>query len=228
MPPPCIGGPPLPGGWVVRRYSCRFPRALESRLCHKLIPAPPERAHLQFVGDRRMLALHSARYVRPSYFSIGEPTLTRFEHLDVVRSGESSRPEERQKVVEPQRRVLRALIGRRQGPRIHLHVVGRNGIEGANRDRHDVVDYQVRKNPEIAARLAYAPRPLRPKAFIEAAPHFLEMRLAMLAERRDPVRDRPSPRALVFHYRVTVAEIDCLLMRRCRDIAASQVDTYVT
>src|SRR5580692_6170309 len=126
-----------------------------------------------------MLALHSARYVRPSYFSIGKPALTRFEHLDVVRSGESSRPEERQKVVEPQRRILRAHIGRCQGPRIHLHVVGRNGIEGANRDRHDVVDYQGRKNTEIAARLAYTPRTLRPKTLVEATSHFLEMLLAM-------------------------------------------------
>ena len=83
--------------------SCRFPRALQLRFRHQLIPSPPERAHLQFVGDRRMLALHPARDIRPSDFTIGKAALTRFEHLDIVRRGESSGTQEGQKVVEPQR-----------------------------------------------------------------------------------------------------------------------------
>jgi hypothetical protein len=48
---------------------------------------------------------------------------------------------------------------------------------------------------------------------VEAAPQFLEMRLAMLAERGRPLRDRSSPRDLKFYRRVSIAEIDRPLMR---------------
>jgi hypothetical protein len=41
----------------------------------------------------------------------------------------------------------------------------------------------------------------------------LEVSLAMFAERRRPLRDRPSPRALIFHDRVAIAEIERPLMR---------------
>src|SRR5580692_6263645 len=163
-----------------------------------------------------MLTLHSARDIRPSYFTIRKAALTRLEHLDVIRGCESSRSQEGQKVVESQRRVLGALVRRRQRPRVYLHVVRRNGIEGPNRDSHDVVDHQIRKDAKIAAGLANPPRPLGSEARVEAPPHFLKVSLTMLAKRRDPVRDRPSPRALVFEHRMTITEIDRLLKRRRR------------
>src|SRR5260370_16427740 len=56
------------------------------------------------------------------------------------------------------------------------------------------------------------PGALLAEALVEAAPQFLEVRLAMLSERRRPLRDRPSPRALIFHDRVAIAEIDGPLM----------------
>src|SRR6266481_5220518 len=159
-----------------------------------------------------ILALHPARYIRPPDFTIRKAALTRLEHLDVVRCGESSRTQKRQKVVEPECRVLCALVRGRQRPRVYLHVVRRNGIERAHRDSHDVVNHKIRKNTEVTAGLADSPRSLGPEARLEFPPDFLEVRLAMLSERRDPVRDRPSPSALIFQNRVTVTEIYRLLM----------------
>src|ERR1700731_2188849 len=105
-----------------------------------------------------MLAFHSARNIRPADFTIGKAALTRLEHLDIVRRGESSRAEESQKVVEPQRGVLSALVRRRQSPRVYLHVVRRDRVEGPNRDSHDVVDHEIRKNSQVATGLADTPR----------------------------------------------------------------------
>src|SRR5271166_5195046 len=152
-----------------------------------------------------MLALHAARDVGPSHFAIGEAALTRLEHFDVVRRSEPAGAEKSQEVVEAQRRILCALFQRRQRPGVHFHVIGRYRIEGANRDRHDVVDYEIGKNAEIATRLADAPRPLGTKALVESAPQFLEMRFAMLTERRHPVRNRSSPSALILHNRMAIA-----------------------
>src|SRR5208283_3233834 len=175
-----------------------------------------------------MLALHPARDIGPADFAIGKAALTRLEHLDVVRRGESSGAEERQKVVEAQRGILRALVGGRQCPRVYFHVVGRNRIEGADGDRHDVADHEIGEDTQVAAGLADALRPLRAEAFVEPSPHFLEVRFAMLAEWRYPVRDRASPRALVLDDRVTVAEIDGLLVRRRGEIAAFHVNADVS
>src|ERR1700722_110028 len=119
-----------------------------------------------------MLPLHPARDIRPPYFTIGKAALTALEHLNIVRRGETSRPQERQKIVESQRRVLSALVRRRQRPRVYLHVVRRNRIEGPNRDSHDVVNYKIRKNPKVAPRFANPPRTLGSKARVEAPPHF--------------------------------------------------------
>src|ERR1700722_7788901 len=175
-----------------------------------------------------MLAFHPARDIRPADFTIGEAALTRLEHLDVVWRGESSRTQKSQKVIEPQRRVLSALVRRRQSPRVYLHVVGGNGVEGPNGDSHDVVDHQIRKYSQVTAGLGDKPRPLCSEPRLESPPDFLEVRLAMLAEGRDPVRDWPSPRALIFHHRVPVPEIYRLLIGRSRYVAAFHIDTYIT
>src|SRR5260370_36396923 len=124
--------------WAMRSRSCCFPRAQWLRLCHELIPSPPERAQLKIIGGQWLLAFHAAREIRPSDLAIGEAALTRFEHLNVIWCGKAARSEEGQKVVEPQRRILGALINRREGPRVDFHVVRRNRIEGPNRDRHNV------------------------------------------------------------------------------------------
>src|SRR5260370_21116136 len=130
-----------------------------------------------------MLALHPARDIRRADFTIGKAALTRLEHLDVVRGGESSRTQESQKVVESKRRILRALVRRRQSPRVYLHVIRRHGIERAHRDSHDVVNHEIRKNSQVAAGLADSPRPLRSEARLESMPYVLEVLFAMLSER---------------------------------------------
>src|SRR5581483_9078255 len=106
--------------------------------------------------------------------AIAKTHLARLEHLDIVGRREAAGPEEGKKVVEAKRRILRALIRGRQRPRIHLHVVGCHGMKSANRDRHDVVDDQVRKDSKVPAGLADAPGALLAEAIFESAPERLE------------------------------------------------------
>src|SRR5580704_13988589 len=202
---------PLPE-WAMLSRSCCVPRADWLRLCHELIPSPPESAQLKIVGGEWLLALHAAREIRPSDLAIDEAALTRLEHLDVIWRGKPTGSKESQKVVEPQRRVFGAFVNWRQRPCVDFHVVRRNRIEGSNRDRHDVVDDQVGKDHQVAAGLADEPGALFAEALVEAAPQLLEVGLTMLAEWRRPLRDRPSPRDLKFYDRVTIAEIDRSLM----------------
>src|SRR5579885_254580 len=75
--------------------------------------------------------------------------------------------------------------------------------------------------------LADAPGALLAETILEAAPDRFEMRLAMFAEGRHPMRDRPAPRALILDHRVAVAEIDGLLMRRRGNVARSHVDSDI-
>src|SRR5215469_5677423 len=49
----------------------------------------------------------------------------------------------------------------------------------------------------------------------------------MLTERRHPVCDRPAPRALIFEHRMTVAEVNGLLMARRPKIVPSHFDADV-
>src|ERR1700682_1123730 len=176
------------------------------------MPSPPESTQLKVISGRWLLGFHATREIRPFDLAIGEAALTRFEHLYVVWCGESARTEEGQEVVEPQHRILGAFVDRREGPRVDFHVVRRKRIEGPNRDRHDVVDGQVREDHQVAAGLADTPGALLAEALVEAAPQRLEVCLAILAERRRPLRDRPSPRDLKFQDRVAIAEIDSPLM----------------
>ena len=193
--------------------SCCVPRADWLRLRHELIPSPPESAQLKIVSGQRVLGLHAAREIRPFNLAIDEAALTRLEHLDVIWRGKSTRSKEGQKVVEPQGRILGAFVDRREGPRVDFHVVSRNRIEGPNRDRHDVVDDQVGKDNQVAARVADKRGALLAEALVEAAPQRVEVRLAMLTERGRPLRDRPSPGELKLYDRVTIAEIERSLMR---------------
>src|SRR6266481_2580636 len=172
--------------WAMLSRSCCVPRADWLRLRHELIPSPPESAQLKVVSGQWLLGFHAAREIRPSDLAIDEAALTRLEHLDVIWRGKPTGSKEGQKVVEPQRRVFGAFVNRRQGPRVDVHVVRRNWIEGPNRDRHDVVDDQVGKDHQVAARLADKPRALFAEALVEAAPQPVEVCLAMLAELRRP------------------------------------------
>src|ERR1700722_7960888 len=81
---------PLAGSAMLSR-SCCFPRADWLRLGHELIPSPPESAQLKIVSGQRMFAFHAAREIRPFDLAIDEAALTRFEHLDVIWRGKSTR-----------------------------------------------------------------------------------------------------------------------------------------
>src|ERR1700688_3815890 len=54
------------------------------------------------------------------------------------------------------------------------------------------------------------------------------MCLAMLSERRNPMCDRPSPRALILEHRMAIAQIDRLLSRRRGNTGTPHVDADIS
>ena len=50
-----------------------------------------------------------------------------------------------------------------------------------------------------------------PNRRLESPPNFREVRLTMLPEWRNPMRDRPSPCTVVLDHRMAVAKVDRLL-----------------
>src|ERR1700722_1257247 len=228
MPLPYRASPPPQCGWGVRRLSCHFPGTPTLRFGHKMIPSPPERAHLHFICERRPLAFHASRNIGPRHLTIRETALTRFEHLDIIRSSESAGSQKRQEVIKPQSGVLGALFDRCECPCVHFHIVRRNRKESPHGNSHNIVDYQVGENSQVAAGLTNSPRTLRAKAFVEATPNFCKKFFAIFSEWGNPMGDRPAPRTLILDHRMSIAEIDNLLNRRSGKVTSSKVDADIS
>src|SRR5262245_4857998 len=131
---------------ILQRPSCGSLRAASKRrlTAHQQIPLRPVRAHLALVVgpaflDARISALHTLRELVPVDRRMLDAALAELEHLDVVGRAEPRGAEEADEIVEPQRPHLRGLADRRERPRIHAHVVVRDGLDDANRESDVVV-----------------------------------------------------------------------------------------
>src|SRR6516165_1977449 len=101
---------------------------------HQRVPAPPECAHLQFILTRRPRAPHATGNVRPRHFAPRrKAALTAFEGIDIIRRAEPRGPQKRDEVLEAPLPQFPRLAPRQVGPRVDLHVIGGQRIEGADR-----------------------------------------------------------------------------------------------
>ena len=165
---------------VVAQHRRQAHIAVHDTASHAIAPLPPEAAHLLLVVvHRRALARHALGDVVPADLAqVLVAALAVLQRLLVVRRGEPARPQELEEVEQAQLAQVVVLVARAQRPGAHRHLVRRRRHEGADGDRHDVVDHQVGEDQHVAAELRHA-------------------RAALLAEALDQAlaQARPSPGA---------------------------------
>src|SRR5215813_12442799 len=155
---------------------------------HQRIPAPPERAHLQFVLARRLVAAHAARDVRPRQFAPGgEAALAAFEPGDVVRRAEAGRTEKRDEILVALLPQFWRVVARQRRPGIDLDVIGRQRIPGADRVPIRNQD-QVWENEEVAVEISNAAGVLRAELLDETGADRGEFVLRLHHDRRRTLR----------------------------------------
>src|SRR2546423_7926795 len=148
----------------------------------QVLPAAPERAHLEFVGCDRV-AVHPAGDVGPrSVRAVEEASLAAFEARDIVGGAEARGAEEGYEVVHAQPLELRTLVARKKRPCIHFHVARCHGVDRAD-GAPSGNEQEVRKDQEIASVVRDPRSALLTELVLQASPHFPEFSGGRLHER---------------------------------------------